>query len=184
MTDEKETDTIGEESASTAMLSALLSTTSDLSSYDIYDELGIDIDVMSLNEMLMATNERWVDVTIEDTQTDPIITLEKIQSLNPKGIKFVLETSTEIDIMKLYIDSNNVIISLPSSSSTTSDMDSVKFDLVTVGANYMDTISNVILYTVDDLTHSSDYVLSGTIDDDKWGIASKYNFLDNLIPLT
>ena len=55
----------------------------------------------------------------EDTQSDPIVALEKIQSLNSKGIKFVLgpESSAEVRNIKSYADSNDMVLISPTSTS-------------------------------------------------------------------
>ena len=103
----------------TVVVGVILPATGDLSSHGQDNKLGVELGVVDFNEMLMETNAGWkMEIIIEDTQTDPLIALEKIQSLNAKGIKFVLgpETSAETRNVKSYVDSNNMIIISPSST--------------------------------------------------------------------
>ena len=103
----------------TVVVGVILPATGDLSSHGQDNKLGVELGVVDFNEMLMETNAGWkMEIIIEDTQTDPLIALEKIQSLNAKGIKFILgpETSAETRNVKSYVDSNNMIIISPSST--------------------------------------------------------------------
>ncbi|ABK77981.1 ABC-type branched-chain amino acid transport system, periplasmic component [Cenarchaeum symbiosum A] len=92
----------------------------DLSSRGYENGLGSKLAVVDFNEYLEEIGADWrFNLVIEDTQTDPIIALEKIQSLNSKGIKLVLgtETSAEIRNVKSYVDSNGMLLISPSSAS-------------------------------------------------------------------
>lgn len=98
----------------------LLPATGDLASHGSDNLLGVQLAAMDFNEYLESEGHDWrVELVIEDTQTDPVIALEKLQSINSKGISFVLgpETSSEVRNLKSYADSNNMILISPSSTS-------------------------------------------------------------------
>ena len=92
-------------------IGALLPSTGDLSSYGQDNNIGMQLAIADFNSYLEAIGANWsLSLVVEDTQTDPIIALEKLQSLNSKGIKFVLGplSSSEISNIKSYADSNDI----------------------------------------------------------------------------
>jgi branched-chain amino acid transport system substrate-binding protein len=98
----------------------LLPATGDLSSHGKDNGLAAELALEDFNSYLENKDATWrMKLTFEDTQTDPIIALEKLQSLNSKGIKLILgtETSAELKNIKSYADSNSMLLISPSSTS-------------------------------------------------------------------
>ena len=63
--------------------------------------------------------QTWtLDIQIEDTATDPVKALEKLQELNAKGIGIIVgpQTSGETRNIKGYADSNNMLLISQSST--------------------------------------------------------------------
>ncbi len=101
-------------------IGALLPSTGDLSSYGQDNNIGMQLAITDFNNYLESIGAHWsISMVVEDTQTDPIIALEKLQSLNSKGIKFVLGpiSSSEIRNIKSYADSNDMVLISPASMS-------------------------------------------------------------------
>ena len=79
-----------------------------------------DFGLTNFNSYLEEIGASWrMNFVKEYTQSDPIVVLEKIQQLNSEGIKLVLgpESSAEIHGIKSYVDSNDVVIISPTSTS-------------------------------------------------------------------
>ncbi len=98
----------------------LVPITGDLSSYGFDNKIGYEMALEDLNSHLSQKDADWrMKLVIEDTQTDPIIALEKTQSLDSKGIKYILgpASSAEIRNMMAYANSNDILILSPSSTS-------------------------------------------------------------------
>ena len=98
----------------------MLPATGDLASHGQDNSIATELALVDFNEYLQEQDADWrMNLVIEDTQTDPIIALEKIQSLNSKGIKLILgtETSAELKNVKAYADSNSMLMISPSSTS-------------------------------------------------------------------
>ena len=84
------------------------------------NEYMVHFGLTDFNSYLEEIGAPWrMNLVFEDTQSDPIVALEKIQSLNSKGIKFVLgpESSAEVRSIKPYVDSNDMVIISPTSTS-------------------------------------------------------------------
>ena len=99
----------------------LSSLTGDLSVHGIDIKIAAELATSDFNDYLEKLGYDWrLNLVIEDTQTDPIVALEKLQSLNSKGIKIVLgpPTSAEIRNIKSYVDSNNILLVSPSSTAS------------------------------------------------------------------
>ena len=104
----------------TVSIGVVLPATGDLSSHGQDNNIAVQLAADDLNEHLDSVGAGWnVNLVVEDSQTDPVIALEKIQSLNSKGIKFILgtETSAELRNVKQYADSNGMMLLSPSSTS-------------------------------------------------------------------
>lgn len=111
----------------------MLPATGDLASHGTDNSMAIQLAQVDFNEHLESIGADWrMNLIIEDTQTDPIIALEKIQSLNSKGIKFILgtETSAELYNVKSYADSNGMMMISPSSTSPRLAVDDNIFRLI------------------------------------------------------
>jgi branched-chain amino acid transport system substrate-binding protein len=112
----------------------LLSTlTGDLSVHGTDIRIAAELAADDFNNHLETLGHDWrINLVVEDTQTDPIIALEKLQSLNSKGIKIVLgpPTSAEVRNIKGYVDSNNILLVSPSSTSSSLAIDDNIFRLI------------------------------------------------------
>ena len=111
----------------------IIPATGDIASHGQDNSIGIQLGVTDFNNYLEEIGAAWrISLVLEDTQTDPIIALEKLQSLNSKGIKFILgpETSAELRNIKSYADSNNMLLISPSSTSPALAIDDNIFRLI------------------------------------------------------
>ena len=118
---------------STVDIAVLLPATGDLASHGQDNNLAVHLAADDFNDYLDEMNAGWsVNLIVEDTQTDPVIALEKIQSVNSKGIKLILgtETSAELNNVKSYADSNNMLLISPSSTSPKLSIDDNIFRLI------------------------------------------------------
>ena len=98
----------------------LIPVTGDLASYGIDTKYGLDMAVDHFNEYLQDKGADWrMRLVSEDTQTNPITALEKVQSLDAKGIKYILGPSSSAEIRNImaYVNSNNMLLISPSSTS-------------------------------------------------------------------
>ena len=98
----------------------LISASGDLAVHGHDINVAAALALNDFNKHLESIDANWqMNLIIEDTQTDPIIALEKIQSLNSKGVNLILgpETSAELKNIKSYADSGNILILSPSSTS-------------------------------------------------------------------
>ena len=80
---------------------------------------GIRIAVDDFNRYLVESGQNWtMDIVVEDTQTNPVIALEKTTSLNAKGINVIVGPSTSASTknVKGYADANNLVLISYSSS--------------------------------------------------------------------
>jgi branched-chain amino acid transport system substrate-binding protein len=94
-------------------IGAILPLTGDLSSHGEENLEGTKLGVADFNEYLAELEEEWsIKLVVEDSATSPVIALEKITTLNSKGISIVIgpETSANIRNIKGYSDSNNMLI--------------------------------------------------------------------------
>lgn len=99
---------------------ALIPVTGDLASYGVDTRYGLDMALDHFNEYLQDKGADWrMRLVAEDTQTNPITALEKIQSLDSKGIKYILGPSSSAEIRNImaYVNSNNMLLISPSSTS-------------------------------------------------------------------
>ena len=104
----------------TVNVGVMLPATGDLSSHGRDNHIAVKFAAADFNDYLESKAAHWrINLIVEDTQTDPIIALEKIQSLNSKGVNLILgtETSAELRNVKSYADSNNIMMISPSSTS-------------------------------------------------------------------
>ena len=98
----------------------MLPSTGDLAAHGQDNNIGVQLGLVDFNDYLEEVGASWrMNLVLEDTQSDPIVALEKIQSLNSKGIKFVLgpESSAEVRNIKSYADSNDMVLISPTSTS-------------------------------------------------------------------
>ena len=104
----------------TVDVGALIPVTGDLASYGIDTRYGLDMALDHFNAYLQDKGADWrMRLIAEDTQTNPITALEKVQSLDAKGIKYILGPSSSAEIRNImsYVNSNNMLLISPSSTS-------------------------------------------------------------------
>jgi branched-chain amino acid transport system substrate-binding protein len=100
-------------------LGALLPLSGASSSLGESEDAAIKIAVKDVNEYFSKSNSNTrVGLIIEDTQTNPAISLEKLKDLAAKGVRIVIGpgTSAEIQQVKDYADKNGILLVSPSST--------------------------------------------------------------------
>lgn len=91
----------------------ILPLSGDLATHGLENLEGSKFGVVEFNKHLEEIGALWtLKMTSEDSATSPVIALEKLTSLNAKGIKMIVgpETSSNIRNMKGYSDSNNMLL--------------------------------------------------------------------------
>jgi branched-chain amino acid transport system substrate-binding protein len=104
-------------------LGAILSLTGDLATFGENEQVAAEFAARKVNELLVQANANWSLVIVpEDTQTNPDLALEKVESLAARGIKLIIGplSSGEVRAIKGYCDSNKILAI--SQSSTAPDM--------------------------------------------------------------
>jgi len=91
----------------------ILPLSGDLATHGIENHEGSKFGVVEFNKHLEEIGAPWnLKMVSEDSATSPVIALEKLTSLNAKGIGIVVgpETSSNIRNVKGYSDSNNMLL--------------------------------------------------------------------------
>jgi len=91
----------------------ILPLSGDLATHGLENLEGSKFGVVEFNKHLEEIGAPWtLKMTSEDSATSPVIALEKLTSLNAKGIKIIVgpETSSNIRNMKGYSDANNMLL--------------------------------------------------------------------------
>ena len=91
----------------------ILPLSGDLATHGLENLEGSKFGVVEFNKHLEEIGAPWtLKMTSEDSATNPVIALEKLTSLNAKGIKMIVgpEISSNIRNMKGYSDSNNMLL--------------------------------------------------------------------------
>jgi len=91
----------------------ILPLSGDLATHGLENLEGSKFGVVEFNKHLEEIGASWtLKMTSEDSATSPVIALEKLTTLNAKGIKIIVgpETSSNIRNMKGYADSNNMLL--------------------------------------------------------------------------
>jgi branched-chain amino acid transport system substrate-binding protein len=104
-------------------LGAILSLTGDLATFGENEQLAAEFAAEQVNDLLEDMGADWTLVIVpEDTQTDPDIALEKVESLAARGIQLIIGplSSAEVRSIKSYCDANKILTI--SQSSTAPDM--------------------------------------------------------------
>ena len=100
-------------------LGALLPITGVSSSLGESEGAALKIAVKDVNEYLSRTHSSIrVELVVEDTQTNPSVSLEKLKHLVARGIKIVIgpATSAAVQGIKDYADKKGIILISPSST--------------------------------------------------------------------
>jgi len=104
-------------------LGGLFSLTGDLATFGENELVAAELAVDEVNDLLEAMGEDWtLKLVAEDTQTDPDLALEKLESLAARGIKLIVGplSSGEVRSIKSYLDANDILAI--SQSSTAADL--------------------------------------------------------------
>jgi len=91
----------------------ILPLTGDLATHGEENWEGSKLGVVDFNKHLEKLGAGWnLKMISEDSATSPVIALEKLTSLNAKGISIIVgpETSSNIRNIKGYSDSNNMLL--------------------------------------------------------------------------
>ena len=90
----------------------ILPLTGDFSSYGSESLEAALYGIEQFNKHLESTGQDWyLDPVVEDTATNPVQSLEKIQNLRAKNIELVLGyTSGSLNAVKSYADSNAMMV--------------------------------------------------------------------------
>jgi branched-chain amino acid transport system substrate-binding protein len=103
----------------TVTIGALLPITGVSSSLGESEGAALKIAARDINEYLFKTHSSiGIELVIEDTQTNPSVSLEKLKHLSAKGIKIVIgpATSAAVQAVKDYSDKNGIVLISPSST--------------------------------------------------------------------
>jgi ABC-type branched-subunit amino acid transport system substrate-binding protein len=103
----------------TATLGALLPITGVSSSLGESEEAALKIATRDINEYLFKTHSSIsIELIIEDTQSNPSVSLEKLKHLAAKGIKIVIgpATSAELKAIQEYANAHGILLISPSST--------------------------------------------------------------------
>ncbi len=104
-------------------LGAILSLTGDLATFGENEKVAAEYAAELVNIMLEALGAQWtLTIVPEDTQTDPDLALEKVESLAARGIDLIIGplSSAEVRAIKSYCDANKILV--VSQSSTAPDL--------------------------------------------------------------
>jgi branched-chain amino acid transport system substrate-binding protein len=100
-------------------LGALLPLSGALSSLGESEDAALKIAIKDVNKYFSKTNSNTrLGLIIEDTQTNPAISLEKLKNLAAKGVRIVIGPATSADVQEVedYADKNGILIISPSST--------------------------------------------------------------------
>ncbi|HEY6165123.1 MAG TPA: penicillin-binding protein activator, partial [Nitrososphaeraceae archaeon] len=103
----------------TVTIGALLPITGISSSLGESEVAALKIATKDINEYLSKTHSSiGIELVIEDTQSNPSISLERLKHLATKGIKIVIgpATSAAVQGVKDYADKNGIVLISPSST--------------------------------------------------------------------
>jgi branched-chain amino acid transport system substrate-binding protein len=103
----------------TTMLGALIPLTGAASSLGESEEVALKIAVEDVNQYYSHGNSKTrVGLIVEDTQSNPTVTLERLKDLAPKGVRIVIGPSTSADLQtaKNFADQKGILLVSPSST--------------------------------------------------------------------
>lgn len=98
---------------------ALLPATGDLATYGANAKSAITLAETEVNAFLEDADAGWtLKIVHEDSATDPVVSLEKTESLFARGIEFIIgpQASDSVSAIKEYCDSNEILVVSPSST--------------------------------------------------------------------
>jgi ABC-type branched-subunit amino acid transport system substrate-binding protein len=100
-------------------LGALLPLTGAWSSVGESENAAVKIAVKDVNQYLSKSNsDTRIAIIVEDTRSDPAVSLEKLQDLASKGVRIVIgpATSAELDQLQYYANQKGIMLISPSST--------------------------------------------------------------------
>ncbi len=100
-------------------IGALLPVTGDLATYGDNSLSALALAEEEVNDFLEAADSGWtLRLVHEDSATDPVVSLERTESLFARGIEFIIGpmASDSVSNIKEYADSNEILIVSPSST--------------------------------------------------------------------
>jgi branched-chain amino acid transport system substrate-binding protein len=107
------------------MLGALLPLTGTSSSLGESEKAALEIGVKDVNDYLSKSHSKTrIGLIIEDTQTDPTTSLEKLKQLQAKGIKIIIgpSTSAVLQAIASYANENGILLISPSSTAPSANI--------------------------------------------------------------
>jgi branched-chain amino acid transport system substrate-binding protein len=107
------------DSKQTVLIGALLPLTGISSSLGESEEAALKIAFKDVNEKFLKNHSGIrIGLVIEDTQTNPAVSLEELKHLTTKGIRIVIgpATSAELQVTQEYANLNGVLLLSPSST--------------------------------------------------------------------
>jgi ABC-type branched-subunit amino acid transport system substrate-binding protein len=100
-------------------LGALLPLTGAWSTVGESENAALKIAVKDVNQYLSKSNSNTrIGIIVEDTRTDPAVSLEKLQDLASKGVRIVIgpATSAELNELQYYASQKGIMLISPSST--------------------------------------------------------------------
>ncbi|HWQ19594.1 MAG TPA: ABC transporter substrate-binding protein, partial [Methanotrichaceae archaeon] len=94
-------------------LGALIPMTGDWGSQGAASKAGLEIAKDDMNGFLESIGSKWrVNLTAEDTATDPATALMKLEKMNKNGMRLVIAatSSSELEAIRDYADANGIIV--------------------------------------------------------------------------
>jgi len=113
------------DSQPTVMFGALLPLTGTSSSLGESEKAALEIGVKDINDHFSKTHSKTrIGLIIEDTQTDPTISLQKLKQLEAKGIKIIIGPSTSAVLQAIggYATENGILLISPSSTAPSANI--------------------------------------------------------------
>ena len=107
------------DSQPSVMLGALIPLTGTSSSLGESEKVAMEIAVKDINDYFSKTHSKTrIGLVVEDTQTDPITSLQKLKQLEAKGVKIVIgpATSAELQSIGTYANEKGILLVSPSST--------------------------------------------------------------------
>jgi branched-chain amino acid transport system substrate-binding protein len=100
-------------------IGALFPLSGDLGTFGENSKSAIILAEEEVNDFLETAGAEWtLKLVHENSETDPVVALEKTESLHAKGIKFIMgpQASDCVASIKDYCDSNEILVVSPSST--------------------------------------------------------------------
>ena len=113
------------DSQPTVMFGALLPLTGTSSQLGESEKAALEIGVKDINDYFSKIHSKTrIGLIIEDTQTDPRISLQKLKQLEAKGMRVIIGPSTSAVLQAIanYVNKNGILLISPSSTAPSADI--------------------------------------------------------------